>query len=149
MTTVQYTPQLCEELYSIPKFVASSIHWKPGDGPGKYIFQAQILTQDGRGLDLNGVWVRNSKYGVATWGFSLYFFGNLVRSYDMAKKHKNPGGGKVRGPHKHRFTSSKIHRFAYKPDPPISEADPNQALMDFLKESNIEPPSDYQHFLFA
>jgi len=76
--------------------------------------------------------------------------GHCVRSYDMARVHKNPGGkGKVYGPHKHMFSSSRIDRFAYKPDPPISEDDPNQALLDFLREENIELRTDYQTFMFA
>jgi hypothetical protein len=67
----------------------------------------------------------------------------------MAQQHKNPGmKGRVKGPHKHKFSSSKIDRFAYKPDPPISEENPNQALMDFLEEANITPPPNYQHFMF-
>jgi len=67
----------------------------------------------------------------------------------MAKKHKNPGEGWIRGPHKHKFSSSKIDRYAYKPDPPISELNANQALMDFLKESNIDLRIPYQDFMFA
>lgn len=149
MAIIQFTSELCEELHTVPKYVVSTINWKPGDRPGIFTFQAQVLTQDGRGLDLHGHWVKTGKYGVAAWGFSLYFFGNLIRSYDMAKKHKNPGGGKVRGPHKHKFSSSKIHRYAYKPNPPISESNPNEALIDFLKESNIELRSEYQNFMFA
>jgi hypothetical protein len=75
--------------------------------------------------------------------------GHIIRSYDMAAKHKNPGNGRIRGPHKHRFQSSKVPRFAYKPDPPISEEDPNRALMDFLAESNIEAPVGYQWEIFG
>jgi len=67
----------------------------------------------------------------------------------MARYHKNPGQhGKIRGPHKHKFSSSKIERYAYKPDPPISEREPNEALMDFLKEANVELPNNYQYFIF-
>jgi hypothetical protein len=67
----------------------------------------------------------------------------------MAKVHRNPsGGGKVKGPHKHKYSSSKIERYAYKPDPPISEDNPNEALMDFLQEANIELPAHYQNFMF-
>lgn len=67
----------------------------------------------------------------------------------MAESHKNPGErGRVRGPHKHKFSSSKIDRYAYKPDPPISGDDPNQSLMDFLKEGNIELRTPYQLFSF-
>jgi hypothetical protein len=76
--------------------------------------------------------------------------GHCVRAYDMATKHKNPGGGWIKGPDKHKFSSSKIARYAYTPNPPISEANPNQALMDFLKESNITLRSGtYQDFIFA
>lgn len=66
----------------------------------------------------------------------------------MARKHKNPGAGWIRGPHKHKFSSSKIPRYAYKPNPPISDTDPNEALMDFLKESNITLKTPYQSFMF-
>jgi hypothetical protein len=146
MASGEFSPELCEQLFAVPKTVASRINWKT-DSSGIVKFQAQVLTADGKGLDLVGYWSRKS--GVAKWGFSLTYNGCCVRSYDMSSEHKNPGiRGRVKGPHKHKFTSSKIDRFAYKPDPPISEDDPNQALMDFLEEANIALPSNYQHFMF-
>jgi hypothetical protein len=67
----------------------------------------------------------------------------------MATSHKNPDGGKrIHGPHKHKFDSSKIPRLAYKPEPPLSDGDPNQSLMDFLAESHIAPPDEYQNVMF-
>lgn len=145
----EFSSELCEQLFTVPKYTASRIAWKPGPG-NKYIFQCQVLTADGQGLELTGYWTKNGRHNRTTWGFSLHYKGHCVRAYDMCKYHKNPGGqGKVRGPHKHKFSSSKIERFAYKPDPPISEDDPNQSLIDFLREANIELRSEYQSFMFS
>jgi len=148
MATSDFSPELCEQLFKVPKYLASRIVWKQ-IGSLKCLFLAKVLTEDGMGLDLSGYWVKNGRHNHSTWGFSLTYFGDCVRSYDMAVYHKNPGGGgKIRGPHKHKFSSSKIDRFAYKPDPPISEDNPNAALLDFLTEANIDLRGEYQHFMF-
>lgn len=148
MASGDFTYELSEQLHSAPKYVASRIVWKRGNGQDVFIFLATVLTEDGEGLDLSGYWQRVGRHNRTCWGFSLKYMGHCVRSYDMAKVHKNPGAGKVRGPHKHMFSSSRIDRYAYKPDPPICENDPNQALLDFLREGNIELRSDYQTFMF-
>ncbi len=110
---------------------------------------AKVLTADGDVLDLSGHWCQNDFHGHKRWGFSLRYLGHCVRSWDMAAKHKNPDGGSwIYGPHKHKFDSTKVPRFAYKPEPPLSDKDPNQSLMDFLAESNIQLPSDYQIVMF-
>jgi hypothetical protein len=146
-TQEKFTVEMCEALFAAPKYVASKIRWKP-DGQNVK-FRAQVLTQDGGlGLELIGYWGFNPRYGRVTWGFSLTYRKHLIRAYDMAKKHKNPGEpGKIRGPHKHRF-HSRIARYAYKPSPPICDIEPNQSLMDFLVEANIKQPSDYQAYMF-
>jgi hypothetical protein len=150
MASGEFTASLCEQLHAAPKYVASRIRWRAGTGEGVFIFQAKVLTEDGTGLDLSGYYDKVGRHDRTRWGFSLKYMGHCVRTYDMAAKHKNPGEGWIKGPHKHKFSSSKIERYAYKPDPPISEADPNQALMDFLKESNITLRSGaYQDFMFA
>jgi hypothetical protein len=146
MASGEFSSELCEQLFAVPKTVASRIAWRP-DGSGVFKFQAKVLTADGKGLDLVGYWYK--KNGEQRWGFALTYSGNCVRTYDMSKVHKNPsGGGKVRGPHKHKYSSSKIERYAYKPDPPISEDNANQALMDFLREANIALPTNYQNLMF-
>jgi hypothetical protein len=111
MASIDFSPALCEQLFKVPKYVASRLSWRQ-DGNLKFTFQAKILTEDGTGLDLFGYWLKNGKHNRTTWGFTLTYFGNCVRSYDMAKYHKNPGSGKIRGPHKHKFSSSKIARLA-------------------------------------
>jgi hypothetical protein len=147
MSFLDFSPEFCEQLFKAPKYVASRISWKQS-GDVKFNFQAKVLTEDGTGLDLTGCWQKNSRHNRSKWGFTLTYFGNCIRSYDMAKYHRNPGGlGKIRGPHKHRFSSSKIPRLAYKPNPPISEDDPNEALFDFLAEANIQLRGEYQRLL--
>lgn len=142
-----FTAEMCEELFIAKKYTASRIAWK-GIAADKLSFKAQVLTHDGRGLDLAGWYAKAGRGGKPIWGFSLYYRGHCIRSYDMSKYHKNPQkGGKARGPHKHRFSSSRIPRFAYKPDPAIRETNPNDALMDFLAEANIEMRSEYQMLL--
>lgn len=147
-TREKFTPEMCEYLFLTPKYVASKILWKP-DGP-MVKFRAQVLTvSDGLGLDFIGYWGHNPRYDRANWGFNLSYRRNLIRQYDMAKEHKNPeGAGRIKGPHKHKFSLSVIPRYAYKPDPPICETDPNQSLMDFLTEANIRIPEDYQNYMF-
>jgi len=116
----------------------SAIRWEPTE-EGSRIFQAAVLTEDELALDLVGYWEPRNRFSEARWGFSLKYQGYIVRAYDMARSHKNPGErGRIKGPHKHKFVSSKIYRYAYTPDPPISTANPHDALADFLKESNIE-----------
>jgi len=138
----------CERLFQAPKFVASRIRWKQRDDD-TCLFQAKVLTSDGIGLDLFGYWHQDQKYHRVRWGFSLRYRGFIVRSWDMASKHRNPAhGGKIKGPHKHRFSSSRIPRLAYSPNPPLSLANPNDTLMDFLKEANISLPTDYTDFMF-
>jgi hypothetical protein len=148
VTKEQFSEEMCEAIHSVPKYVGSKIEWK-SDGPSLK-FRAQVFTVDGKyALELVGCYGHNPRYGRITWGFSLTFRRHVIRSYDMARKHKNIGHpGWVRGPHKHRFANSRIPRFAYKPNPPITETDCNDALIDFLKESNIEVPKDYQRHIF-
>jgi hypothetical protein len=149
MASGEFSTELCEQLFAIHKYVASKINWRRGPGTSVFIFRAKILAPDGTGLDLTGHWQKNGRHDRTCWGFSLTYRGHCVRSFDMALYHRNPGGGgKIKGPHKHRFSSSKIARLAYKPDPSISDTDPNQSLMDFLTEANIELPHDYQFFMF-
>ena len=149
MATASYgfTPEKCEYLFAVAKTVATKITWKR-QNQSTLLFKAKVVTEDGVGLDLHGWWQKNGRHGETRWGFSLTYKGNCVRQYDMAWKHHNPGVGWVRGPHKHKYSSSRIPRFAYKPDPPISEADPNQSLLDFLAEANIATPAQFQYFMF-
>lgn len=142
-----FTVEECERLFAAPKTVVTRITWKAVN-PNTLHFQAKVVTDEGRGLDLNGVWQRIGRHGETRWGFSLNYHGNCVRSFDMAWKHKNPGGKWIRGPHKHKFSSSRIPRMAYKPDPAISIAEPNQSLLDFLAEANIAIPANFQYFMF-
>lgn len=97
------------------------------------------MTNDDVPLELSGYFERVSRFNSTTWGFALRYRGYLVRSYDMAKSHENPGEqGRIKGPHKHKFVSSKIDRYAYVPNPKISTKGPSTALKDFLVECNIE-----------
>jgi hypothetical protein len=148
MASLDFSEEFCEQLFKVPKYLASRISWKQM-GNFKFVCQAKVLAEDGTGLDLFGYWVKSGRHNRSTWGFTLSYFGNCVRTYDRAKYHRNPGmRGKIRGPHKHRFSSSKIPRFAYTPEPPIAEGNPNLALLDFLTEAHIELRGDYQHFMF-
>jgi hypothetical protein len=140
---------MCEAIFAVPKYVASKLEWRP-EGDRTVKFRAQVLSVDNStALDLIGYWGFNPRYSRKIWGFNLSYRKHCIRQYDMAAKHKNFGEvGSIRGPHKHRFSSSRIPRYAYKPNPPISESNPNQALMDFLDEANVRRPEDYQSFMF-
>jgi hypothetical protein len=149
MASGEFSAELCEQLFSVPKRTASRISWRQGSVNTVLIFQSTVLTADGTTLHLSGYWKKNDRHDRTAWGFALKYKGHCIRSFDMATYHKNPGGGgKVRGPHKHKFSSSKISRYAYKPDPPIADTEPNESLLDFLKEANIELAHEYQSFMF-
>jgi hypothetical protein len=101
MASGEFSAKLCEQLFAVPKYTVSRISWKRGPGMDVLIFQAQVLAEDGTGLELSGYWQKNGKHNRRTWGFSLKYMGHCVRSYDMAKYHRNPGeSGKIKGPHK-------------------------------------------------
>jgi hypothetical protein len=142
-----FTAERCEQLFQVAKTVVTRINWK-AQNDNTLTFHAKVATLDGVGLDLRGVWQRVGRHGETRWGFFLLYKGHCVRQYDMAKKHHNPGIGWVRGQHKHRYSSSRIPRFAYKPDPPISDTELNQSLMDFLTEANIAIPANFQYVMF-
>ncbi len=141
-----FTVEECDRLFAIQKTVITKITWKQRND-NTLCFHAKVLTIDGLGLELHGHWQRVARHGVTRWGFSLTYKGNCVRQYDMALKHRNPGGGTIKGPHKHKYSNSRIPRLAYKPDPPISDKEPNQSLLDFLAEANIAIPSNYQYVI--
>jgi hypothetical protein len=148
MRSREFTVEICEALYACPKRLASKLIWQPNKGDG-FIVQGTAIADDGTMFDLCGYWSSLKSHKRTRWGFSLRYYGYVIRSYDMARTHKNPGeAGRIKGPHKHRFKSAKIPRYAYKPDPPISDEDPNQSLMDFLAEANIALPKDYQNLMF-
>ena len=92
MASGEFTPELCEQLHEAPKYVPSRISWKDKNpGGGVLVFRAKAFTGDGEGLGLVGYWNNRARHGLTRWGFSLTYNKNVVRSYDMAKKHKNPG----------------------------------------------------------
>jgi hypothetical protein len=142
-----FTTEECERLFHVTKTVVTRIAWKPS-GRDVMLFEAKVVTSDSIGLDLHGHWQRSARHGETRWGFSLTFRGHCVRQYDMARKHHNPGAGWVRGPHKHKYSSSRIPRLAYKPNPAISDKDVNQSLIDFLTEANIAIPRNFQYVMF-
>lgn len=150
MASAEFTEAMCEAIFKAPKKLVSRIEWFT-ENPQTLRFAAKVICEtENLVLDLNGCWCHNTFLGHRRWGFALKLGGYVIRSYDMSKKHKNFGvvGQRVHGPHKHRFRNSKIARFAYKPNPPISDTDPNQSLMDFLAEANIELPTEYQSIIF-
>ena len=146
-TKEKFTTQMCEYLHVTPKYLATRINWQAEGSTVK--FRAKVITiENGIGLDLHGYFLYSPRYKRMTWGFNLSCRKNLVRQYDLAKRHWNQPGDEVKGPHKHKYCSSLLPRYAYKPDPPITESDANFALLDFLKEENISIPVDYQHYMF-
>jgi hypothetical protein len=62
MADTDFTPAICDELYGAAKYVASDIKWKQ-TADGIFIFRAAVLTEDGRGLELIGRWVRKPASG--------------------------------------------------------------------------------------
>lgn len=150
MPNVEFTEEMCEAIFNAPKKLASRIDWFV-QNTNTFRFEAKVICEsENLILDLSGQWCHNTFLKHRRWGFALKLGGYIIRSYDMSKKHKNFGvvGQRIHGPHKHRFRTSKITRFAYKPNPAICDTDPNQSLMDFLTEASIELPKEYQSVMF-
>ena len=72
----------------------------------------------------------------------------MVRGFDMCQRHNNKRDGVTiyKKPHKHKYVDSIDPRYAYVVDD-ICCDDVNQALIDFLRECNIELLQPYQGIL--
>ncbi len=50
MASGEFSADLCEQLFAVPKRVASRINWRRGSVDSVLIFQAKILAADGTAI---------------------------------------------------------------------------------------------------
>lgn len=100
-----------------------------------YRINAPVLRPNGEELTLLATRRR-------TFSFALLYNKTLIRQWDF-RIHNNPGGRKIVGPHKHKWTLKYGREEAYEVDD-VPTDDPNEALLAFLKECNIRIEGDYQ-----
>lgn len=78
----------------------------------------------------------------------LLYRNTPIRKYTVHDRHKNPATGEiVLGPHKHTWDDNWEDRLVYVPDD-ITVGDPNQELLDFLNECNIQLGGSYSPQMF-
>jgi hypothetical protein len=150
---VSVTPELINHLYKVPKVCPDYIQWKPNTSVSyeNHTFVANLVTEDEDVLEWRGYF--QIKHFQRRWGFSItYRRKYVVRSWDMAKKHYSQLEGRfIRGVgcHKHYYHDDDHPRAAYEiPQGEISVEDPNQAVIDFREECNIEFRRGYQRYIF-
>lgn len=147
------SPQQIEDLYNEHKFCTEQMVWKRDDHvPYPHqTFEVNVVTTQSEQV-LRWIGWFTVKHGMTRWGFKLLYRNKYeVRSWDMGSQHySREEDGYVRGVglHKHRYRDDGNPRDTYRiPAGEISTTDPNDAVMDFATECNIELLAGYQSFL--
>lgn len=124
-----------EVLYKAKKTVlGETLTWEPGEGSWK--LAAPVFLDTGEELTIYGV------KSPRKFGFALCTKRKeLIRRWDF-RKHTNPGGEVLTGPHKHYWTPEFSEQMAYAVDD-VPTNDFNDALFAFLAECNIQVEGSY------
>ena len=115
--------------------LTANLNWRP-HGRGFRLDSAQVLAlESGNLLRLTGY------LGSSNRSFALLYKNLPIRKYTVHSSHRNPDGTVTRGPHKHTWDDVDEDRWTYVPDD-ITQGNPMQELLDFLKECNIQVMGD-------
>ncbi len=117
-------------IWSEPKVIAVNLVWRRE--LRNFRLEATILaTTTGRTLSLRGYIGRKNR------SFALLFKNIPIRKWTVHDRHRDAVSGQmVTQPHKHTWDDLHEDRATYLPTD-MHVGDPNQELMDFLKECNI------------
>lgn len=132
-----------DKIYVVPKTVeGSQLTWELINNA--YRLEAEVF-MEGQTLPKALLKVKAVKTD-RKYSFSLWYNNNqLIRRWDN-NMHNNPGGVRIRGSHKHRWTEEHGEQETYPVDD-VTENDVNQGLMDFLVECTIALSGVYQTVL--
>ena len=92
MASAEFSPELCEQLYALPKQVASRINWKRGPGEDVFLFQSKSSGSRRNRLRSNGPLEKERTTWPHVLGIFIDVYRPLHRGFDMAIYHRNPGG---------------------------------------------------------
>lgn len=133
------TVEELENLYSEEKTVrGEELVWK--FIRNSYRLEATVLTAGGTELLLRAT--HHKAYSFVL----LHRKTQLIRRWDT-RRHRNPDGTIIVGPHKHKPTTSYGKDLAYNVDD-VPQDNLEAGLLAFLKECNINVEGTYQHRLF-
>jgi hypothetical protein len=130
-----------EDLYRLPKRITAATHrWVPRstENPTSFYLEIDVITED---EDENELVVRawQGLIGKRRYSFALLNKDKTpIRRWDDKLGDEHPiTKAKTNGPHKHFWTAENQDR-AWYPTTDIRINDPNGAILDFMKECNIE-----------
>ena len=124
------------------KIIAANLKWR--FLRGAYRLEAAVLVEDsGEILSIRGY------VGMKNRSFVLLYKNTPIRKYTVHDRHTDPKTGeRVSGPHKHWWDDQYEDNRVYIPND-IRIGDPNDELVDFLKECNIDLRASYSREGFS
>ncbi len=131
-----------EAILAEPKVIAANLAWQfQRDG---YRLETIVLAEEsGEPLSLRGYVGRKNR------SFALLYKNTPIRKYTVHERHTDPKTGeRVFGPHKHFWDDAYADNRVYVPND-IRIGNPNEELLDFLKECSIALRGSYQTDLFS
>ncbi len=124
------------------KVIEENLQWQ-FDGRGYRLDARVFANRAGEVLRLLGYVGRKNR------SFALLYRDTPIRKYTVHDRHRDPATGEVfRGPHKHWWDDVWEDRRVYIPDD-IRTGDPNEELVDFLGECNIQLMGIYRFQTFS
>lgn len=127
-----------ESLYAARKRPAfTSIHWDPpASRHTSHTIRFPVFAEsDDTELLVVGWWAREE----GLFGFSLQFRGQPVRTWDDHGRRQRRKAGGVPGSHKHPYDPEDPTGGGVPyPAPDITEKDPTRAMIQFLRECNVD-----------
>ncbi len=135
------TASEADVLIASPKVIAANLKWR--FRRGGYRIEATVLVEDsGEDLRLVGYVGRKNR------SFGLLYKSTPVRKYTVHDRHIDAKTGeRVTGPHKHLWDDEYEDNRVYIPND-IRIGDPNDELVDFLVECNIDLRGSYDRESF-
>ena len=131
-----------ERLVASVKVIAANMMWQ--FQRGGYRIEATVLVEDSAEV------LRFVGYvGRKNRSFTLLYRSTPIRKFTVHDRHTDPKTGKrTTGPHKHLWDEKYEDNRVYIPDD-IRNGDPNEELIDFLAECNIDLRASYGRESFS
>ena len=138
MVTESEASRVLEEL----KVIGANLSWQ-NDGETLRLEATVLCLASQEVLKLRGFVGRTNR------SFALLYRNAPIRKYTVHASHTDPvTRARITGPHKHTWDDEWEDKRVYVPSD-IRIGDPNEELLDFLKECNIELWGAYTQVLFA
>lgn len=134
------TKEYADKLSTTPKAISTELEWR--SERHRHKLRVSVLAPE-----LNEVLELRAVIGVTCRSYSLLYKKMCIRRYDWRGRHTTRDGKRFDGPHKHTWHPIYADDDAYVPDDIDPNADPNEQLLQFLREQNISLAEPYQYKL--